>query len=154
MAREMRRKDRQLSAEEAMEILTKGEYGILSTFGTEYPYGIPVNYAVADDAIYIHGACEAGQKAENIALNGNVCFTVVGRTEVLASAFASKYESVIVLGKAEKADGEAKERALEALIDKYSPDFQEAGMKYIHAAKDKTAVYRIAIHRITGKARR
>ncbi|MCM1190857.1 MAG: pyridoxamine 5'-phosphate oxidase family protein [Butyrivibrio sp.] len=154
MVREMRRKDRQLSGEEAMEILTKGEYGILSTFGTEYPYGVPVNYAVADNAIYIHGTCEAGQKAENIALNGNVCFTVVGKTKVLASKFAAEYESVIVLGKAEKADGEAKERALEALIDKYSPAFRESGMKYIHAAGDKTTVYRITIERITGKARR
>lgn len=154
MLKEMRRKDRQLSAEEAMEILANGEYGVLSTFGEEYPYGVPVNYALADNAIYIHGSIENGQKGENIALNENVCFTVVGKTEVLASKFAEKYESVIVLGKAEAVEDGAKEKALEALIDKYSPEFREAGMQYIHAAKDQTGVYRIVIRQVTGKARR
>lgn len=62
MLKEMRRKDRQLSAEEAMEILANGEFGVLSTFGKEYPYGVPVNYALADNAIYIHGSIETGQK--------------------------------------------------------------------------------------------
>lgn len=83
-----------------------------------------------------------------------MCFTVVGKTEVLASKFAEKYESVIVLGKAEAVEDAAKEKALEALIDKYSPEFREAGMQYIHAAKDQTGVYRIVIRQITGKARR
>lgn len=154
MREEMRRKDRQLSGEEAMEILRKGEFGILSTMGQDYPYGVPVNYVVSDHSIYIHGSREAGQKAENLDGNGNVCFTVVGKTEVLASKFACKYESAIVLGRAETVEGAEKEKALEAFIDKYSAEFREEGMKYIQAAKDRTAVYRIGIGRITGKARR
>jgi len=152
MIKEMRRKDRQLSENEAMEILINGEFGVLSTMGHDYPYGVPVNYVVADNCIYIHGSSETGQKSENIKLNGNVCFTVVGETEVLASKFGEKYGSVIVFGKAEIVDDVIKEKALEAFIEKYSAEFREAGMKYLHAAKDKVTVYRIETRQITGKA--
>ncbi|MCM1184475.1 MAG: pyridoxamine 5'-phosphate oxidase family protein [Roseburia sp.] len=152
MLKEMRRRDRQLSEEESMKLLTDGEFGILSTVGPDYPYGVPVNYAVADNAIYIHGASAIGQKAENLNANANVCFTVVGRTEVLASAFSERYESAIVLGKAQIVEGEEKEKALKAFIEKYSPEYTEAGLKYLQAAKDKTSVYRIEIRQISGKA--
>lgn len=154
MLREMRRKDRQLTEREAMEILRRGEYGILSTAGPEYPYGVPVNYVVIGRTVYIHGSRDAGQKADNLKANGNVCFTVVGKTEVLASEFAEKYESVIVLGKARTADEKTKETALEAFLDKYSFAHKEAGVKYLHAAKEKVSVYCIDIEQITGKARR
>ena len=154
MLREMRRKDRQLTEREAMEILRGGEFGILSTAGPDYPYGVPVNYVVIGRAIYIHGSCEAGQKADNISANCNVCFTVVGKTEVLASKFAERYESAIVLGKARITDEETKEKALEAFLDKYSSEYKEAGVKYLHAAKEKVSVYCIDIEQITGKARR
>lgn len=154
MLKEMRRKDRRLSDKEAMEILNNGEFGILATMGSAYPYAVPVNYVVIDNAIFFHCSCEMGQKCENINENNHVCFTVVGETEVLASEFGEKYESIIVLGKANVADDVTKERVLEAFLDKYSPDFKQAGMKYLHGAKAKAAVYGIEIEQITGKARK
>ena len=154
MLKEMRRKDRQLSNEEAMEILIKGEYGVLATMSSEYPYAVPVNYVIIDNAIYFHGSCEIGQKAENINSNNHVCFTVVGETEVLASKFGEKYESIIVLGKANIVDEVMKEHVLEAFLHKYSAEFKEAGMKYLHGAKGKVSAYVIKIEQITGKARR
>ena len=154
MLKEMRRKDRQLSKEEAMELLNRGEYGTLSTMGPEYPYAVPVNYVVIDDTIYFHGTCDSGQKTEYIEANPHVCFTVVGETEVLASKFSERYESIVVLGKAAMADDTQKVLALEALIDKYSAEFKEDGMRYVHGAKEKVSVYGIEIEQITGKARR
>ena len=41
MFKEMRRKDRKLEPSDALEILTKGEYGILSTIGEE---AIPMGF--------------------------------------------------------------------------------------------------------------
>lgn len=152
MIREMRKKNKQLSEQEARRLLAAGEYGILATAGEDYPYGVPVNYAVAGDMIYIHGTLEPGQRDDNIRQNNRVCFTVVGETAVLSEKFAERFESVIVFGTAELAEGEEKEAGLEALIDKYSPEYKEKGMKYIQAAKDQTAVYRISIDKITGKA--
>lgn len=153
MLKEMRRKDRQLSQDEAMAILLKGEYGVLSTFGDDYPYAVPVNYVVLNDNIYIHGTCELGQKSENIQKNPKVCFTVVGDTEVLPSKFSEKYESVVVFGIAELSNGADKIIALEEFINKYSSEYKESGMKYIQVAKDKVSIYKISIEKITGKAR-
>lgn len=154
MLKEMRRKDRELSEQEAMEILLQGEYGVLATMGQEYPYAVPVNYVVLDHTIYIHGTCAAGQKSENMNHNSHVCFNVVGKTEVLPSQFSERYESVVVLGTAALADDAMKEKVLEAFIDKYSPEYKESGMNYIQAAKAKVSVYGIRIEWLTGKAHR
>ena len=50
---EMRRKEKMISREEIMEVLASAEYGILSTVSADgMPYGTPVNFVYADDAIY------------------------------------------------------------------------------------------------------
>lgn len=148
----MRRADREISREAAMEVLRKGEYGILATICDDgKPYAVPVNYAADDEYIYIHGTNEASQRNENMKNNSKVCFTVVGKTEVLPSKFSTKYESVVVLGTARLS--EHPEKGLTLLCDKYSPEFREAGAKYIQAALDTIAVYEIRIEEITGKAR-
>ena len=47
----MRRKDRQVSDEEAMAYLKAAEYGVLSTVGPDgEPYGVPLTYAVEEGA--------------------------------------------------------------------------------------------------------
>lgn len=154
MMEKMRRNDRELQESEAKEILVKGEYGILSTIGDEYPYAVPVNYVVENNKIYIHGTCVLGQKTKNIQKNPKVCFTVVGDAEVLSSQFSTKYESVVVLGTAALSNDSEKQMVLEKFIDKYSSEFKENGMKYIKAAIDKVSIYEISIDAITGKARR
>lgn len=150
----MRKENRQLPEEETMEVLLKCEYGILSTMGDGYPYAVPMSYVVANNKIYIHGTCESGQKTKNIHNNPKVCFTVVGNTEILPSQFATKYESVVVLGTASLCEGTDKEMALEKFLDKYSSEYKQAGMKYIKAAINKVSVYEISIDMITGKAKR
>ena len=154
MLEKMRKENRQLPEEETMEVLLKCEYGILSTMGDDYPYAVPISYVVANNKIYIHGTCESGQKTKNIHNNPKVCFTVVGNTEVLPSQFATKYESVVVLGTASLCEGTDKEMALEKFLDKYSSEYKQAGMKYIKAAINKVSVYEILIDMITGKAKR
>ncbi len=150
---EMRRKDRQLTKEEAMNILLAGEYGVLSTIGEDgYPYAVPVNYVVENETVYIHGTCETGKKMSNIQHSPKVCFTVVGKTEVLSAKFGTKYESAIVYGTA--AISEEPQLALEKFIDKYSSEYRESGMKYIRNSIDKITIYEIRINEITGKARR
>ena len=154
MLEKMRKENRQLPEEETMEVLLKCEYGILSTMGDDYPYAVPMSYVVANNKIYIHGTCESGQKTKNIHNNPKVCFTVVGNTEILPSQFATKYESVVVLGTAYLCEGTDKEMALEKFLDKYSSEYKQAGMKYIKAAINKVSVYEISIDMITGKAKR
>lgn len=155
MFAEMRRQDRLLSQEETVQILERGEYGVLSMYDTSgYPYGVPVNYVYEDGKLYIHCARSAGQKAKNLAADGRVCFTVVGRTEVMPEKFGAKYESAILFGDAKELEGEAKQAALERIIRKFSPDYWEAGLKYIANAFEKAGVYEINVARMTGKAKR
>ena len=58
----MRRKDRAITEEEAMNLLNKSEYGVLSTVDENgEPYGVPMNFCIIEHFIYFHCAVE-GQK--------------------------------------------------------------------------------------------
>jgi uncharacterized protein len=152
--KELRRKDRAITEDEAMALLNKAEYGVLSTI-TENgkPYGVPLNFCIIDHCIYFHCAVE-GQKVDNIKQNKSVSFCAVGKTEVLPDQFGTKYESAIVTGEVEEVFDTNKQMALEGLLHKYSPDFVDKGIKYIEGLKEKTRVFKITIDKLTGKARK
>ena len=155
MTRPLRREDRRMDDAAAMVLLQRGEYGILSTADSNHqPYGIPVNYAVMDAHIFFHCAQE-GHKLDNITANSKVSFCVVGRVQVLPEKFATRYESVIVTGSADIIDDPIlRKNALRALIVKYAPGHIPAGEAYIDKLFDKTAVVRISIDHLSGKARK
>ena len=148
---EMRRKEKQLAKVKALEILKKGEYGVLATIGkNDYPYALPMNYVFFNDKIYLHCAKE-GHKIENINYNNKVSFTVVGDYELQPAGFTSNYESVVIFGRANSLNGEIKKKALQQFILKYSPDFKKEGFDYIEKAIDKTEIIEIEIDDIKGK---
>jgi uncharacterized protein len=150
----LRRSDRALGDEQAIEILQKGEYGILSTISPDgQPYGVPVSFAYVDHALYFHCAVE-GHKLDNLAFNPRVSFCVVGATQVLPDQFATRYESAIAFGKAYELSGDEKHAGLTELLKKYSADFMEKGEHYINNAIEKTRVFKIEIESLSGKARR
>lgn len=154
MKKELRRQDRALATAEALELLDRGEYGVLSTVSADgSPYGVPVHYCVSEGSVYFHSAV-AGHKLENIEADQRVSFCVVGATEVMPDKFATRYESVIVSGKAEEVFGAEKQRALEGLLAKYSSNFMPSGLRYIEAESEITRVFRFAVSEISGKARR
>lgn len=152
MFRELRRKDREISEAEAMEILNGNEYGVLSTVGEDgYPYGIPVNYIVENGAVYFHCAV-AGHKLENIVFNSRVSFCVVGKTKIIPEKFTTKYESVVIFGTAMEAEGEERQDAFMGIVDKFSKDFAEKGQEHIMAAGSRAKIIKIKIEHIQGKA--
>lgn len=154
MHHELRRTERGVSEAEARELLARGEYGILSTCGPDgQPYGIPLSYCVLDDAIYFHCAIE-GHKLENLAAESRVSFCVVGETEVLPEQFVTRYESVVVSGRAVEVFAEEKQQALEGILAKYAGGFPGKGLDYIEAAGERVRVFRIGIDSLCGKARR
>ena len=69
----VRRQDRLLSEERALELLREGEYGVLSMASAEGGYGVPINYAIEGDTIYLHCALE-GRKLRAIAIDQRVSF--------------------------------------------------------------------------------
>jgi hypothetical protein len=53
--KELRRQDRAITEEEALALLNKAEYGVLSTVPENgEPYGVPLNFCVIDHCIYFH----------------------------------------------------------------------------------------------------
>lgn len=154
MKHELRKQKRAISETEARELLARGEYGVLSTTGPDgQPYGVPLNYCLLDNAIYFHCAV-AGHKLENLAADPRVSFCVVGKTEVLPEQFATRYESVIVFGRAGEVFEAEKQRALGGLLAKYSPGYRQEGLRYIVAQIGVARVFRVTIDQISGKARR
>lgn len=150
----MRRKDREISSQEASEILDGAEYGVLSTVDSNgQPYGVPLNYVYKDSAIYFHCAVE-GQKLDNIAKNPKVSFCVTGGTKVLPDSFGTLYESAVVFGIAGEVYNDERHRALVWLLQKYCSDFMEGGLEYIELKNKVTKIIKIEICHMSGKARR
>ena len=158
MQRPMRRKDREITKEEAMLLLKDAEYGMLATVGSDnIPYAVPMNYALIDNSIYLHCATE-GHKIDNIQSNPNVSFTVVGKTQPVheGNDYSSFFESVIAFGKVRFVKDEKEFRdSLYILTEKYFPDGM-AEFDAIMARYDMSRLYVIAIdlEHVSGKAKR
>jgi uncharacterized protein len=153
MFRKMRRKNQQLSPDDAVKILQTCPTGILGIVGDDdYPYTVPLNYVYGDDRLFFHCAKE-GHKIDGIRKNDRVAFCVIERDEVVPKAFATKYRSVVVFGRARILTDDAEKRdALERLVEKYSPDYREDGRQAIEAEWNLVCVVEIRIEHITGKA--
>ncbi len=150
----MRRTDRRITAEETEKILKKGLYGTLASVSEDNSaYAVPLFYVYENGAVYFHCAGE-GHKLKNIAYNDRVCFNVVSDVEVIPNEFAAYYSSADVFGRAQIVEGDEKKHALVALIEKYSNDFYDDGMKYIDKLYDVTTVCKITAECVTGKARK
>lgn len=156
MYRMVRRKDRSIPEKEALDLLRRSEYGMLSTIGKDgQPYVIPLSYVVAGDSLYFHCA-PAGQKLDNIAFCPQVCFCAVGNTQpVYDGGFSTYYESAIVYGKARKVeDAEEKRRCLMLLAEKYLPQHMDKAAGDIEKSFLRTAVYAVSLDHVSGKAKR
>lgn len=146
----MRRKDRQMSPDEAEDILKTGDYGILSTTNSVgYPYGVPLNFAFDGERIYFHGAKDCGEKFFAFERDSKACFTVVRDSKVHPEQFSSAFESCIVFGRVQKAENPR--TGLQRLVEKYSPGFLKEGEAYIDRAIAHTAVFQLDIENICGK---
>lgn len=153
MFRTMRRKDRLLTEKESIKILIKSNYGVLSLFGEEYPYGVPVNYAYVDGKLYFHSTSQESHKLDCIKNNNKVCFTVVSNHDVVLDQLSTNYESVILFG-------------IARIIDK-SPEKEEALHKMMHVlarntkyehyhgcSSDDYVMVEITPEHVSGKARK
>ncbi len=149
--KEMKRKEKQLAADETEHILQTGVYGVLSLADQRgVPYGVPLNYVYHNGMIYIHCAT-VGLKLDLLNENSQVSFCVVIDVTVIPERFSTHYSSVILSGRASEVFEQEKRDGLVALLVKYSPDYLEEGNRYLEKAWERTKVYRIDIDHCTGK---
>ncbi len=153
---QVRRQDRLLEKERALEILEKGEYGVLSmqTEDGKGTYGIPLNYVWDKNKyIYIHCAPE-GRKLKCIEACMNVSFCVVGRTHVVPERNTTGYESIVMKCTAHHhLDETERMSALSLFVSKYCPEHLEHGIESARKSFHRTEIIRLDILEISGKAK-
>ena len=149
----VRRQDRLLDEQRATELLLRGEYGFLAMASAEGGYGVPVNYALGVNTIYVHCAPE-GHKLRAIEHDSRVTFSVVGDKHLVPEQLTTMYESVVAKGRARIVD-DVQERiaALQLIVEKYAPEHQEMGRKAIERSIGRTAVIAIDVESYSGKCK-
>lgn len=154
MFRSMRRKERQLTAEQAARLLEQETYGVLSVHGDDgYPYGVPVNYAFVDGRILLHGTSENSHKLAAIQNDPKVCFTVVSRHELHGEAFAVYFSSVVVFGKAALVEQPAAKRErMRQMMCRLAPGTEQKTEQTCDKLLDALNVIEILPEHISGKS--
>lgn len=151
----VRRQDRLLSEERALQLIKVSEYGVLSMVAADgEAYGLPLNY-VWDGAhsLYIHCAPE-GKKLRALEHNPHVSFCIVGNTNLLPARFTTEYESVVMKCHAVTAlDDDEKRHALRLLIDKLAPEYKEVGIKAAEKSFHRVGIIRLDIIEFSGKCK-
>lgn len=151
---DIRRQDRLLDESRARELLQAGEYGILSMATEQGGYGVPINYVLVEDTIYLHCAPE-GRKLRAISADERVSFCVVGHSRVVSEHFTTEFESVIAHGRARVVEADDERRkALRAIVEKYSAEHIEEGLKAIERSIHRTAIIAITIDSFSGKIKK
>ncbi len=151
----VRRQDRLLCEERALQLIESAEYGVLSMVSEDgSPYAVPVNFVYdGEKSFYVHCAPE-GRKLRAIAHCDMVQLCVVGRVNLLPDKFTTEYESIIISGRASTGLAEAERRhALQLLIAKLSPDYKDVGMKYAEKSFHRTEIIRIDAESVSGKCK-
>jgi len=152
--REMRRKDRQMSEEQAWAVMDRCEYMVLSMVAENgEPYGVPLNFVRDGNKVYFHGAME-GRKVNCLRYRHKVSLTCVAYAEAVAEASTSHYESAIAFGTVEEVIGKTdRARALMMLAQRFQvpvPVMRQEFSDYM----PQTAVWCVTVDTITGKAAR
>lgn len=156
---EIKRRNRALSEAEAREILARAEHGVLATVGEDgWPYAVPLNHVLIGNAIYAHCA-RKGHKLDNIAHEARVSYCAVATGTVSPDEFTCYYESAILYGRAALVtDEEERVRTLRLLTERFGNSheggFEELFSEHMRGHGRGTAMIRIEIEHITGKAHR
>ncbi|MDR1104727.1 MAG: pyridoxamine 5'-phosphate oxidase family protein [Treponema sp.] len=148
----MRRKDREISAEEALAVVDKCVYAVLSTVNEDLsPYGTPLSIVRDGGEIYFHCARE-GRKIENLARDSRVCLVCVGDTREPPDNFTVEYESAVVFGKAREITGDGeKMRVLRLICERHTPANMAAFETEAARGLAATSVWGVSIDGISGK---
>lgn len=149
-----RRRDREISREEALTVLARAEVATVSLITEDGPYGFPISPVCVNAKLYFHSAME-GRKVDALAKDPRVWISAFTDVQAAADKFTTYYESAMAWGVLERvSDPEEMRIALKALCEKFSPanmsDFDNA----LARSLPRTAVYALALDNVSGKAKR
>ena len=154
----MQMKERELSLEDAIDILEEGEFAVISTVDPDgTPYGVPVSYVMMDGKMFIHTGKRPGHKIDDFNHDSRVSVAVAGEIEPVyeETFFTTRFASVVAAGNIAKVEDPVLVRqALVALCMKYCPQYKHEIGGAIQREWDITDVWAVEFTEIRGKAGR
>jgi uncharacterized protein len=163
-AGDMRRIDREMSADQSEQLLNRALVGRVGTAGPDgIPYVTPMNfvYDAPGRVLFFHCAT-TGHMLDNLSQNPRACFEVDEPGDVVATGPAAcdtshTYRSVICFGHATVVAGEhERARVLEMFVEKYIRRLmpgREFDPEMPPSEMDRTEVIAMRVDRMTGKLR-
>lgn len=155
--RPLRRKPRELTLEEAKEVIEFTDHAVLCTCDTAgFPYGVPVSPVMMGSKLYFHSTgLPGGRKADNMLMNPNVSLCFIAKSTTLPEWYSVDFASAVVAGKAYPVtDPKEKDEAFRAILKRHAPGNSEIRNRRQFEVRGPLAmVWRVEIERITGKAR-
>lgn len=153
----MRRQDRARDREFSLALIDRCTHGVMAlATGEDFPYCLPLSFARVGDDLYFHCALE-GRKVDLLRRFPQVCVTFVGEDRpafVPPAMYTTYFQSAIVTGTAgEVTDHEEKTAALRALCLKVTPEHMDSFEAAIEKSLAVTAVWKVHMEEITGKAK-
>ena len=153
----MRRTDRAQDRSFSLSVIDRCTHGVMSlSTGEPTPYCLPLSFVRIEDALYFHCARE-GRKIDLLRRFPQVCVTFVGDDQpafVPPAMYTTYFQSVIDTGTAsEVTDPAEKTAALRALCQKVVPDHMDGFVSALDQSLDVTAVWKVQIAEVTGKAK-
>ena len=149
------------SFEKIKEFLSQEHVGRIASIDENgYPQIIPMNFAFANDCVYMHSYTR-GEKLDNISRDEKVGFEVDRELEFLPSYFShptdasqadTLYISVVIKGKAVFVeDDEEKAFGLNELMKKYQPEGNYIPIQNNDLVLDEVAVIKVIPDSVKGK---
>jgi nitroimidazol reductase NimA-like FMN-containing flavoprotein (pyridoxamine 5'-phosphate oxidase superfamily) len=152
--RPMRRAARRLPPAGCLELLRRGEWGVLALCSEGQPYGVPLNYVLREEgevpSLLFHCA-PAGLKLDILDRAPRACFTVVPDAEIRPENLTTRYESVMIFGTVRRLEGEEHADALRSLGMRFSRDFPDAVARALLRESSSAAALRLDVQGMTGK---
>lgn len=146
----MRRKDREMSAEWALEVIDRAPYVTVSMTDGNLPYAVPLSLVRdGNDTFYFHCAQE-GKKLGIIDKNPVVFITAVSRCKPVVGphddSFTLEFASASAQGIAELVSDDVEKRhALRLICHRFLPRHMDAFDTAVAHSLDRTAVVRIRL---------
>ena len=153
----MRRSDRAQDREFSLALIDRCTHGVVAiSTGEPAPYCLPLSLVRVGEELYFHCARE-GRKVDLLRRFPQVCVTFVGDDRphfVPPAMYSTWFQSVIATGTAvEVTDPAEKTEALRALCKKMAPDAMDGFLSAVEKSLGVTAVWKIHMEEISGKAK-
>lgn len=153
MWREIARKNKVISRDECIELLTKETRGILSLNGDNgYPYAVPLNhyYEAEDGCIYFHSG-RHGHKIDAIRDSDKASLCVVEKGVREAEDWAYTVRSVIVFGRIEVVEDAERVAEITARLSRKFTSNEEYIKEEITKFLKATVLLKLTPEHMTGK---